>query len=270
MGDRTTISLKHSDGRTVKTLHYLDTLKNKWGITPKGYAEIFLVLVEKFRKQKRTIKKLKGRVINLEAQLNQPPPKVKPLEEPSTVKEAPQDTRSISATPTLPVEHPQCPFYTDGSEGLVDCSKDYDTRGVIHKITQEICNQCWTRQEQRRAKALEETNLEQETSCLCRYEHNGEHYCFFGRKPRKLEHGLKMCLSCKDRLTLEEAEAKDYILRTKKYVTCGATETTDTIKGPMLYSRNSQCPHQNRWITIDMCEQANCPMLKKVKVKFSG
>lgn len=56
--------------------------------------------------------------------------------EPSTRTEAPQ----------LPVAHPSqaCRFYSEGeTDGLVHCSKDYDRKGVIHRVTPTVCDQCW-------------------------------------------------------------------------------------------------------------------------------
>lgn len=39
----------------------------------------------------------------------------------------------------------RCSFYSLFN-GIVHCSKDYDQRGVIHKVTQEVCDMCWERQ----------------------------------------------------------------------------------------------------------------------------
>lgn len=241
------------------TIEMRDDLKTlKTSLKCKTYNDLLKMLMSDHHENKargRQIKKLK-------AQLSERP----------AVPQESDDSRSIApptATPTAPIPldaptHP-CPYHSDADDDLVNCSKDYDTRGVIHKVTQEICDQCWQRQQTRRT-TQDPTTLD-EIPCLCRYEHEGDFYCFFGRKPRKLEHGLKMCTSCKDRLTLEDAQAQDYILKTKKYVTCGATEIIDKTRGPMLFSHNSKCPHRKTWISINACEEANCPFLKKVKVR---
>lgn len=238
---------------------YLDKLKQRLHVSGKGYTDVITKVIKKQKKLRKTLKKLQRRIAELETQLNQPP--LEPAKE-----STPEDITKTLTRPTPPIETSQCPFYSLVDD-IVHCSKDYDQRGVIRKVTKEVCTLCWNRQEKAREQAR---NLNPaDLPCLCRYEHEGNFYC--GLRPakaRKLEHGLKQCQACPERLTEEKVALQGDVLTTKKYVTCGATENVDKTRGLMLYSRNKKCPHQNRWITTDQCEEAKCPFLKKVKVKL--
>jgi len=115
---------------------------------------------------------LQERINKLETSINQhkvPTESTKPIEAPETSKplsndftntskktitEAPTPTPTEAGEPSIkskapvPVEtppHHKCTFRTMGPDDLVHCSKDYDRKNIIHRVTDNVCTQCWDR-----------------------------------------------------------------------------------------------------------------------------
>lgn len=170
---------------------------------------------------------------------------------------------SLSREPAPPqtplMTHPPCPFFTLG-EDVVMCGKDYDKKGVVHKVPEDVCMQCWQRNKDILAPQIKPDT--EKVECLCRYEHAGKYFCV-KNPPRAvpLAHNLKTCLACPDRLTKDKAEHRGLILRTHEYVTCGSKENMDPKVGLMLY-----CDKEGgRWVTIAHCKKIECEFLKTVQ-----
>ena len=158
-----------------------------------------------------------------------------------------------------PSEHATCPNYSWG-ENAVLCGKDYDKKGVVHKVPEDVCMQCWQRNKEILAPQTKPDT--EKVECLCRYEHAGKYFCV--KNPPKatpLAHNLKTCLACPDRLTKEKAEQRGVILRTHEYVTCGAKEHRDEKRGLMLHCMKEG----GRWVDISHCKKIHCPSLKTVQ-----
>ena len=156
-------------------------------------------------------------------------------------------------------EHATCPHYSWG-ENVVLCGKDYDKKGVVHKVPEDVCIQCWQRNKE--ILAPQTKPAIEKVECLCRYEHAGEYFCL-KNPPRavKLAHALKTCLACPDRLTKDKAEQRGLILRTHDYVTCKAKEVMDPKTGLMLYCQKEG----GRWVQISHCKKVKCEHLKTVQ-----
>ena len=165
-----------------------------------------------------------------------------------------------------------CPFYSTFADNIdeVRCSKDFDRNGRVYRVTPEICTQCWDRQKRKRRKIKDASTSKvlEETPCLCRYEHESNWFCLLKPPtPKKLEHGLKTCQTCQDRLTHEKVQREAIRIEVQRYLMCGAKEVNDRKKGLMVYSTNKACPHKGEWITPHECETAKCHLFKKVETK---
>lgn len=44
----------------------------------------------------------------------------------------------------------ECPYGTWHSYDQIDCAKDFDQKGRIHKVTKAFCDQCWERQQRKK------------------------------------------------------------------------------------------------------------------------
>ena len=190
------------------------------------------------------IKELKSKIRDLEQAKPQPSMQDKEV---SMVPESPSDAGM------------QCPFWSDAGSGWVHCAKDQDRKGVIHKVSQEVCNLCYVRIQQRMLKNKE---LAEKLDCLSRYEEADIYFCVKNPpKAVRLEHGLKTCQACTQRLTKEKAHAQGLVLRTHTYVTCGAKEHRDSKNRLMFY-----CTKQGgTWIDIEYCKNIKCPHVKTVQ-----
>lgn len=62
-----------------------------------------------------------------------------------TPTEAGEPSTKTEATVYVEPAHHQCKFYTMGEDGLVHCAKDYDAKGLIHRVTLDVCAQDWKR-----------------------------------------------------------------------------------------------------------------------------
>jgi len=201
----------------------------------------------------KKIKDLKAEIRTLQQGI----PTAKPIDE--TPTQPPQINEKPAPPQTPLMDHPPCPHYSWG-DNIVLCSKDYDKKGVIHKVTDVICAMCWQRNKDILAPQTKPDT--EKVECLCRYEHAGKYFCV-KNPPRSvpLAHNLKTCLACPDRLTKDKAEQRGLILRTHEYVTCGAKEHRDEKKGLMLHCMKEG----GRWVTIEHCKKIQCKSLKTVQ-----
>lgn len=158
-------------------------------------------------------------------------------------------------------EHATCPNYSWGENNVL-CGKDYDKKGVVHKIPEDVCIQCW----QRNKDIIIPKTEGDIQPCLCRYEHANNYFCV-KNPPRavKLAHALKTCSVCPDRLTKEKAETLGLILTTKKYVICGAVEKQDEKAGTLLH-----CPRAGQWTNIRQCEEIGCSQVKIIQANIGA
>lgn len=215
--------------------------------------------LERMRKEKgvRTIKEalcyLRGRI-----------------EGDDTTQEVNQTSQHKNAPSVVENSKHPCPYYSLVGD-IVHCSKDLKTKVVIHRVTREICDRCWELQQARRRETPHDKEGVNDSQCLSRFEADEESFC--AKDPahiRKLEDDLTACQDCPDRLTDEIIARQDVLVQSKRIVTCGATEVVFEAQGRKVFSRHEECPHRKRWITLDMCEDARCPLLKKVKVKIGA
>ena len=102
---------------------------------------------------------LRARVKELEAQLTEASEKLqdtssKPLvgsnPTSSTPTEAPVEIKPERGEPSKPEsshspikEHP-CRYYSSVN-GIVHCSKDLATKGIVYRVVLRVCDQCWER-----------------------------------------------------------------------------------------------------------------------------
>lgn len=206
-------------------------------------------LYEKVTQQNTIIRDLKEKLTLMDSALPTKPAPEQALSEP-------QKSAPVEHPIRTPSEHAKCPHYSVGDD-VVLCGKDYDKKGIIHKVPEPICMQCW----QRNKEILIPKKEGDIQNCLCRYEHAGEYFCV-KNPPRavKLAHALKTCSVCPDRLTKERAESLGLILTTRKYVICGAVEKQDEKAGTLL-----MCPRASQWTNIRQCEEIECSQFKTIQ-----
>jgi len=233
---------------TDEDAKFLNKFKTTFHVTGKGYGEAITKLIEKFREAEKTIKTLRRTLEQTQQENDSPTVPLVPPEE-------------TQAPPTF--EH-ECEFYTF-IDDQVNCSKDFDAKGIIHRVPEEICLLCWTRIR----KAMDEDQIEaSQFPCLCRYENHGQWFCLLHPpRPRYLQHGLKTCVACAERLSEERAEQKGLRLTTKYFPSCKPKERkigTDR----QLKTENFDCPFSNQWISMSECLRVKCSHLKSLKVRF--
>lgn len=189
---------------------------------------------------KKEVRELKAGQPSLEGKTNNGKPTIKTL------------SRESTETTTH-----QCPHYSfDPAIERVLCSKDFNQRGTIHKIPQEVCDQHWA--EVKKTWTEEDVT---EVECLCRYEDKDSLYCMLHPPHvKKLLHALTTCRACPDRLTKQKAEDLGLVLTTRKYVICRAEEKQDEKVGLMLL-----CPRTNQWTNIELCEEIKCTQFKTIQ-----
>jgi len=96
------------------------------------------------------VKKLENQVINLQKRLDAGGPTVKgPVKDAgekhtTTPPETPTGALHSSLLPTL-YPSSQCLFFSQIKDGIVHCSKDWDTKGIIYRVTIAVCRQHWDR-----------------------------------------------------------------------------------------------------------------------------
>lgn len=248
--------------------------KREHGVTPtKALEHLYFVrkdLGEKNTKLKSKVRTLVTRNEVLEKEIatltakpvqaveTQPDLPVKTdAETPTGVGETSTKTK---ATVQDELDHHSCKFFTMGEDDLVHCAKDYDAKGLIHRVTLDVCTQDWKRVQER--KQMNAT-LGPQLPCVSRIEYqNADLYC--GRnapKLTKLAFGVKACASCPHRMTEAIAEAKGITLWTHTYVTCGGAQKKDPKVGLQIQCRAKG----NEWVNIAFCKKQECPKCKTVR-----
>lgn len=221
----------------------------------------------------RSIKKLEtdntDLKTKLEAGIPTPPMEAPP---PSSLQTPPETVGPEPPTPkptetpewTVPIPSRQCHFYAEAEDGLVHCSKDYDAKGIIHRVTEVICAMCWDRIAKR---VQDNKRLSEAYPCLRRFQgQDGDFRCVIHPpKATRLSDGLKTCQACQDRLTEEIAQQKGIIIRPQYYLDCGAQEKKDDKAGWLV-----NCPHtaKTEWQPIAVCKEKECPRLKIIHEEY--
>jgi hypothetical protein len=241
-----------------KTLDALKTLKTKWKAS--NISEVIDKLMKDHKNFEDRIKTLEDR---LQAS-SQPQPAVL-VEAPTTTK---NETVKPAEVPVAQVESQPCPYYSfNRPQSLVHCSKDYDTKGMIHRVTQEVCDMCWDRVQSKKQQINDDATLADQNPCLCRFDHDEEWLCALNAPTvRRLEYGLKTCQACPDRLTEQSVKERGEALKTERYITCGAKITEDKKAGLLVWdSKSKECPHQGSAVPIQACFNIHCGYAKAVQ-----
>lgn len=249
-----------------QTLDALKTLKTKWKLS--NISEV----IDKLMKEHKTFG---DRIKTLEDRLQTPQPQTQPpqIATAPTPNDTKKETSEKSAeTLNTKTKTQPCPYYSyNHPQALVHCSKDYDTKGLIHRVTEEVCDMCWDRIQSKKQQIEDDATLADQYPCLCRFDHEEELFCALNAPTvRRLEYGLKTCQACPDRLTEElkkQREAEGEFTETKRYITCGAKEKQDSKAGILVWdSKNPDCPNQGYCVPIVACFQAKCSYAKLVQI----
>jgi len=223
------------------------------------------------KKIQSRLKTLEDEVIALRSQRPQPQAQPATSIEASTT-DSPKETEKPAEVLTTQVESQPCPYYSfNHTQSLVHCSKDFDTKGMIHRVTQEVCDMCWERIQSKKDQAAQDETIAEQYPCLCRFDHDNEWLCALNSPTvRRLEYGLKTCQACPDRLTEEkrkQLETQGEFTETMRYITCGAKQKEDPKAGLLIWdSKNPNCPHKGYAVPIQACFNAKCPYAKLVQV----
>lgn len=251
-----------------KTKNALDTLVDKLKARRKGkvtYDDLIILLLDdhaQVGRLERKVTHLEAENTDLKAKLEAGVlPKVEapvgPEATPETTPETPQDY-------IIEIPSSQCQYYAEADDGTIHCSKDYDARGVIHRVTEVVCAMCWDRIAKR---LQEDRRLAEAYPCLRRFQgQDGNFRCVIHPpEATTLAHGLQTCQACQNRLTEDIAREQGVILRPQYYLDCGAKEHDDPKAGLMV-----QCSHAGvkTWWSIETCKERECPHLKLIQTEY--
>lgn len=127
----TSVKISKANARSLKTL--------KGTLKVSSIDDVVTILQEdrvKLKKARKKVNELETKI----AMLGDTPPQEAPTVPNTQQQDVKDDVESIKTHP--------CSFYSfDGKTSKVHCSRDYAKRGVIHKISKEVCNQCWKQRE---------------------------------------------------------------------------------------------------------------------------
>lgn len=117
---------------------------------------------------------------------------------------------------------------------------------------------------------LSET-ISEDPECSMRYFHNGQFYCFRNApNSKELLHGLKMCESCRHRVTSEELQELENLQKVKTEYFCSLGVTHAKEDPDLFVCHDHNCFYHHQWIRQDAClnlEKGGCRFLKKVIVE---
>jgi len=106
------------------------------------------------------VTKLEIQVTHLQKRLDVGGPTVKrpvkdAVEKPTTTP--PETPTSVLHPSHLPTLYPssQCQFFSEPKDGIVGCSKDWDRKGIIQRVTEDVCGLCWDRVQKRLHEGME-------------------------------------------------------------------------------------------------------------------
>jgi len=119
------------------------SLKKKWKKKHKTTSvdDVILKLYRDRKAYKDQIAQLKDEVTRLQSLESPAPPETTPS---PTVAPQPKENVEVSKEAIVAQSHP-CEFYKfDPESVMVHCSRDFTTKGVIHKVPKELCDRCWS------------------------------------------------------------------------------------------------------------------------------
>jgi len=126
-----------------------------------------------------------------------------PLDARSIPQQATTPTSAVStASAKIPEPKHPCEFHSFGkTPNDVNCMKDFNKKGVVHHLTQQMCDQCWNQKKQ---------ELGEYVTCGAKQIVNGKGlqlYCTLAECPYQTEwHRIELCKNAKCHFLIQNSK----------------------------------------------------------------